>query len=111
MHLKNLPEDAALFDTIETEQLEYDSAKLFATVYRRFKYKRDKANGSTEFFIALHPQEKDKSIAAPSLKTHVATEKYMWHTPIQHQMQSSLRLASSCRKTPSETGSTGPAEA
>jgi transposase len=56
-------------------------------VYRRFKYKRDKADGSTEFFIATFPQEKDKSIAAPSLKAHVTTEKYMRHTPIHRQMQ------------------------
>jgi transposase len=28
MHPDNLPEDAELFDTIETEQLEYDPAKL-----------------------------------------------------------------------------------
>lgn len=38
MHPHNLPEDAQMFDTIETEQLEYDSEKLFATMYRRFKY-------------------------------------------------------------------------
>lgn len=87
MHPDNLPEGAELFDTIETEQLEYDPAKLFATVYRRFKYKRDKGDGSTEFFIATLPEEKDKSIAAPSLKAHVTTEKYMWHMPIYRQKQ------------------------
>lgn len=34
MQPENLPEDAEHFDTIETEQLEYDPARLFATVYR-----------------------------------------------------------------------------
>jgi transposase len=87
IHPENLPEDAELFDTIETEQLEYDPAKLFATVYRRYKYKRSKEDGTTEFFIAALPEEKDKSIAAPSLKAHVTTEKYMWHTPIYRQKQ------------------------
>lgn len=84
---ENLPEDAEHFDTIETEQLEYDPARLFATVYRRHKYKRTSSNGSTEFFIANLPGEKDKSLAAPSLKAHVTVEKYMWHTPIHRQMQ------------------------
>lgn len=87
LYPENLPGDAEHFDTIETEQLEYDPAKLFATVYRRFKYKRCKADGSSEFFIASLPEEKDKSIAAPSLKAHVTTEKYLWHTPIHRQMQ------------------------
>jgi transposase len=87
MYPDNLPEDAEMFDTIETEQLEYDPAKIFATVYRRYKYKRSKDDGSTEFFIASLPEEKDKSIAAPSLKAHVTTEKYMWHMPIHRQMQ------------------------
>ena len=87
MHPENLPEGAELFDTIESEQLEYDPAKLFATVYRRFKYKIDNEDGSTEFYIANLPEEKDKSIAAPSLKAHVTTEKYMWHTPIYRQRQ------------------------
>lgn len=87
MHPENLPEDAEHFDTIETEQLEYDPARLFATVYRRFKYKRHTPNGSTEFFIASLPEEKDKSLAAPSLKAHVTTEKFMWHMPIHRQMQ------------------------
>ena len=36
---KDRPADAELFDTEETEQLEYDPGRLFATVYRRFKYK------------------------------------------------------------------------
>lgn len=57
---ENLPEDAVLVDKIETEQLEYDPAKLFATVYRRHKYKLDRPDGSTEFFIATLPEEKDK---------------------------------------------------
>ena len=87
MHPDNLPEDAELFDTLESEQLEYDPAKLFATVYRRYKYKRSKEDGTTEFFIATLPEEKDKSLAAPSLKAHVTTEKYMWHMPIHRQMQ------------------------
>ncbi|MCS3795201.1 IS66 family transposase [Niastella sp. OAS944] len=87
MHPENLPEDAEHFDTIETEQLEYDPARLFATVYRRYKYKRSTPNGSTEFFIASLPEEKDKSLAAPSLKAHVTTEKFLWHMPIHRQMQ------------------------
>lgn len=87
MHPDNLPADAELFDTVETEQLEYDPARLFATVYRRHKYKRNTPDGSIEFFIASLPQEKDKSLAAPSLKAHVTVEKYMWHTPIHRQMQ------------------------
>jgi transposase len=87
MHPENLPEDAELFDQIETEQLEYDPARLFATVYRRYKYKRNKPDGSTEFFTAALPEEKDKSIAAPSLKAHVTSEKYMWHMPINRQIQ------------------------
>ena len=84
---ENLPEAAVLVDKIETEQLEYDPAKLFATVYRRHKYKLDRPDGSTEFFIATLPEEKDKSLAAPSLKAHVTTEKYLWHMPIYRQMQ------------------------
>jgi len=87
IHPENLPADAEHFDTIETEQLEYDPARLFATVYRRYKYKRNTRNGSTEFFIASLPEEKDKSLAAPSLKAHVTTEKFQWHTPIHRQMQ------------------------
>jgi transposase len=87
MHPENLPEDAEHFDTIETEQLEYDPARLFATVYRRYKYKRCAPNGSIEFFIASLPEEKDKSLAAPSLKAHVTTEKFLWHMPIHRQMQ------------------------
>jgi transposase len=87
MYPENLPEDAEYFDTIETEQLEYDPARLFATVYRRFKYKHSKPDGSTEFFIANLPEEKDKSPAAPSLKAHVTTEKYLYHMPIYRQMQ------------------------
>src|SRR5665213_2268817 len=87
MHPDNLSEGAELFDTIETEQLEYDPAKLFATVYRRYKYKRIKEAGTIEFFIAALPEEKDKSIAAASLKAHVTTEKYLWHMPIHRQMQ------------------------
>jgi len=39
MHPDNLTEGAELFDKEETEQLEYDPTRLFATVYRRFKYK------------------------------------------------------------------------
>ena len=74
-HQRNLHEGAEHFDTIETEQLEYDPARLFATVYRRYKYKRSNPDGSLEFFIASLPQEKDKSLAAPSLKAHVTTEK------------------------------------
>ena len=87
LYPENLPEDAERFDTIETEQLEYDPARLFATVYRRYKYKRSKPDGSVEFFIATLPEEKDKSLAAPSLKAHVTTEKYLWHMPIHRQMQ------------------------
>ncbi len=83
----NLPEDAELIDTIESEQLEYDPARIFATVYRRYKYKRTKQDGSTEFFMATLPEEKDKSIAAPSLKAHLVTEKFVWHSPIHRQMQ------------------------
>lgn len=64
---KDVPGDAELFDTEETEQLEYDPGRLFATVYRRIKYKRKKADGSTEFFIGELPVEKDKCLAAPSL--------------------------------------------
>jgi transposase len=87
MHPDDLPQDAEHFDTIETEQLEYDPAKLFATVYRRYKYKCSKPDGSTEFYIAPLPEEKDKSLAAPSLKAHVTIEKYQWHTPIYRQKQ------------------------
>lgn len=87
MHPDNLPKGAELFDTIESAQLEYDPAKLFATVHRRFKYKIVNADGQVEFFIADLPEEKDKSIAAPSMKAHVTTEKFMWHTPIYRQKQ------------------------
>ena len=87
LYPEDLPEDAELFDKIETEQLEYDPAKLFATVYRRHKYKRNKVDGTTEFFIAELPDEKDKSLAAPSLKAHVTTEKYLYHMPIYRQVQ------------------------
>jgi transposase len=87
MHPENLPEGAELFDKEETEQLEYDPAKLFATVYRRFKYKLTKPDGTTEFFIASLPEEKDKSIAAPSLRAHHIVEKYVYHTPIYRQIQ------------------------
>jgi hypothetical protein len=47
MHPDNLPSDAELFDTVETEQLEYDPARLFATVYRRHKYKRNTSDHVT----------------------------------------------------------------
>lgn len=87
LYSENLPEDAERFDRIETEQLEYDPARLFATVYRRYKYKRSKPDGTVEFFIATLPEEKDKSLAAPSLKAHVTTEKHLWHMPIHRQMQ------------------------
>jgi transposase len=83
----NLPEGAELFDKEETEQLEYDPAKLFATVYRRLKYKLTKPDGTTEFFIAPLPEEKDKNIAAPSLRAHHIVEKYAYHTPIYRQIQ------------------------
>jgi len=87
LYPEDFREDTERFDTIETEQLEYDPARLFATVYRRYKYKRSKPDGSVEFFIATLPEEKDKSLAAPSLKAHVTTEKYLWHMPIHRQMQ------------------------
>ena len=87
LHPENLPDGAVQFDTEETEQLEYDPAKLFATVYRRYKYKLDKPDGSTTLFIAPLPDEKDKSLAAPSLKAHVTVEKYMYHMPIYRQLQ------------------------
>lgn len=87
MYPDNLPEGAELIDTIVSEQLEYDPAKLHATAYRRFKYMLKKSDGTVDFFIADLPEEKDKSIAAPSLKAHVTTEKFMWHTPIYRQMQ------------------------
>jgi transposase len=83
----NLPDGAELFDKEETEQLEYDPAKLFATVYRRHKYILKRPDGTTEFFIAPLPEEKDKSIAAPSLRTHHIVEKYVYHTPIYRQIQ------------------------
>jgi len=83
----NLPEGAVLVDTIESEQLEYDPGRLFATCYKRLKYMLKKEDGTVEFFIASLPEEKDKSIAAPSLKAHVTIEKYMWHTPIYRQKQ------------------------
>jgi len=84
---ENLPEGAELFDKEETEQLEYDPARLFATVYRRLKYKLTKPDGSVEFFIAPLPEEKDKNIAAPSLRAHHIVEKYVYHTPIHRQIQ------------------------
>jgi transposase len=83
----NMPEGVQRYDTEETEQLEYDPAKLFATVYRRYKYKLVKEDGSIEFFIGALPAHKDKSIAAPSLKAHVTTEKYLYHMPIYRQLQ------------------------
>jgi transposase len=87
IHPEHLPEAAEHFDTIETEQLEYDPARLFATVYRRHKYKCHQADGTTTFLIAELPADKDKSLAAPSLKAHITTEKYLWHTPLHRQMQ------------------------
>jgi transposase len=83
----NLPEDVELLDKIESEQLEYDPARLFAAVHRRHKHKRGKPDGTTEFFIAELPDEKDKSLVAPSLKAHVTTEKYLYHMPIYRQVQ------------------------
>jgi transposase len=87
LHPENLPEGAVQFGKEETEQLEYDPAKLFVTVYRRYKYKLDKDGHSPVFFIAPLPEEKDKSIAAPSLKANVTVEKFMYHTPIYRQIQ------------------------
>ena len=87
LHPDQLPEGAEQYDKEETEQLEYDPAKLFATVYRRYKYKLDKPDGTVDFFIASLPSEKDKSLAAPSLKAHVTVEKYMYHMPIYRQLQ------------------------
>ncbi|MCA6440184.1 MAG: IS66 family transposase [Chitinophagaceae bacterium] len=87
IHPANLPADAVLFDTEETEQLEYDPGRLFATVYRRFKYKRRKEDGSMEFFIGDLPVEKDKCLAAPSLRAHCIVEKYMFHMPLYRQIQ------------------------
>jgi transposase len=84
---EDVPEGAVLVETIKSEQMEYDPGKLFATCYRRFKYMLKKEDGTVEFFIAPLPEEKDKSIAAPSLKAHVTIEKYMWHTPIYRQRQ------------------------
>jgi transposase len=87
LHPENLPEGAQQFDKEETEQLEYDPAKLFATVYRRYKYKLQNPDGSVQFFIAPLPEEKDKCLAAPSLKAHVTVEKYMYHMPIYRLLQ------------------------
>lgn len=84
---ENVPADAVIFDTEETEQLEYDPGRLFATVYRRFKYKRQKEDGSMEFFIGNLPIEKDKCLAAPSLRAHCTVEKYMYHMPLYRQIQ------------------------
>ena len=109
MHPENLPEEAEHFDTIETEQLEYDPARLFATVYRRYKYKHNKPDGSTEFFIASLPEEKDKSLAAPSLKAHVTTEKYMYHMPIYGKCKSSHITVLFFLRIRLVTGSTEPA--
>lgn len=83
----DLPEGAQLYDKEETEQLEYDPAKLFATVYRRYKYKLVMPDGSVQFFIGQLPAHKDKSIAAPSLKAHMTVEKYMYHTLIYRLLQ------------------------
>jgi transposase len=87
IHPDNVPADAVIFDTEETEQLEYDPGRLFATVYRRFKYKRQKEDGSMEFFIGDLPIEKDKCLAAPSLRAHCTVEKYMYHMPLYRQIQ------------------------
>lgn len=84
---KDVPADAELFDTEETEQLEYDPGRLFATVYRRHKYKRIRPDGSTEILIGDLPVEKDKCLAAPSLRAHCAVEKYMYHMPLYRQIQ------------------------
>lgn len=82
----NLPEGAEEYGSEDTEQLEYDPAKLFATVYRRHKYKRVGPDGEMEFYIGELPKEKDKSLAAPSLKAHCTVEKYLWHMPINRQI-------------------------
>ena len=87
LHPEGLPEGAEQFDLIETEQLEYDPGKIFATVYRRYKYKKERPDGTTDFYIAALPEEKDKSLAAPSLKAHVTVEKYLYHMPIYRQLQ------------------------
>lgn len=87
LHPEHLPEGAVQFGKEETEQLEYDPARLFVTVYRRYKYKLEKPGSAPDFFIAPLPEEKDKSIAAPSLKAHVTVEKYMYHSPIYRQIQ------------------------
>ena len=92
MHPDGLPEGAEKFDVIETEQLEYDPARIFATVYRRHKYKLVKPDGTTEIFIAPLPPEKDKCLAAPSLKAHVTVDKYLYHMPIFRQAQELSQL-------------------
>jgi len=92
LHPEGLPEGAERYDVIETEQLEYDPAKSFATVYRRYKCKRVKTDGVVEFFIAPLPDEKDKSLAAPSLKAHVTVDKYLYHMPIYRQLQKFSQL-------------------
>ncbi len=86
LHPMNLPEDAVEYGTDDIEQLEYDPARLFATVYRRHKYKRVGPDGAMEFYVGTLPEEKDKSLAAPSMKAHVTVEKYLWHMPINRQI-------------------------
>lgn len=81
MHPDNLPENAEHFGTIETEQLEYDPAKLFYTVYRRYKYEQSKSGGSTEFFILSLPEEKVKTWLHHRCK-HMTTDKYIYYMPI-----------------------------
>jgi transposase len=53
LHPDNLPEGAEQYDIIETEQLEYDPAKLYATVYRRYKYKAKKPDQRRHFLFLL----------------------------------------------------------
>lgn len=87
MHPEKFTEDTEHFDTIETEQLKYEPAKLFATIYRRYKYNYSKPGGSTEFFMVKLPEERDKSMAVPFYMAYVTTEKYMCPMPIYWQMQ------------------------
>jgi transposase len=49
--------DVELFDTEETEQLEYDPGRLFVTVHRRYKYKWPLPDGKVEFFIGDLPAD------------------------------------------------------
>lgn len=68
-----------------TEELEYETDKLFVNRYIRPKYALPKDEGV--IIAALPSRPIDKGLAGPALFSHILVSKYVYHVPMYHQQQ------------------------